>query len=195
MSVEIDALYKNAKAVLWVEDPETRAWLEALWLGQAPTIRILVAGGHTNVAAVCQQALDYGAPNVFGLVDQDFGTSNRPRWSTLPPRERVYRFDVHEFENLLLVPDALAGCGLNVGKRTSPAINARIFEEAQRLAWWVACARFLAETRLVHRFPAEPADAYTPIAHGCRGIRGHIWMVHHDRRELPRAGSSYQDLH
>lgn len=73
MSAEIEALYKNSPAVLWVEDPETRAWLEAVWLGLRPTIELLVGAGRANVTAVCALAKESGLKHVFGLVDRDFG--------------------------------------------------------------------------------------------------------------------------
>jgi hypothetical protein len=54
MSADIDALYKKTQAVLWVEDSETRAWLDSVWLGLAPTIMLRVAGGHPNVSALAR---------------------------------------------------------------------------------------------------------------------------------------------
>lgn len=158
MSTDIDALYKNAKAVLWVEDPETRAWLNAVWQGLAPTILVLVAGGRSNVIAVCEQAKNAGYRHIFGLVDQDFGTSNRHRWESLDSKERVYRLDVHEIENLLLDSAALAGCVLNTGKRKASDIDSRLVETARSRLCWVACTRFLADTRrdAIDGFPSDP---------------------------------------
>ena len=158
MSADIDALYKNASAVLWVEDPETRAWLNAVWEGLAPNILVLVAGGRSNVIAVCEQAKDAGYRHIFGLIDQDFGTSNRQRWASLDSNERVYRLDVHEIENLLLDSAALAGCDLNTGKRTASDIDSRLVETAGARLCWVACTRFLADTRrdATNGFPPDP---------------------------------------
>jgi hypothetical protein len=158
MNVDIDALYKNAPAVLWVEDRETKAWLEAVWQGLSPNILVRVAGGHLNVEAVCEQAIDAGWAHVFGLVDQDFGTHNRDRWGSLDTTERVYRLDVHETENLLLDSEALSLCTLNTHNRTRQQIDDKLIEIAQRRAWWVACTRFLADTRrrATNGFPANP---------------------------------------
>jgi len=171
MSADIDALYKNAKAVLWVEDPETKAWLNAVWAGLAPTILVLVAGNRTNVDAVCKQAAEAGHTHVFGLVDQDFGTSNRAKWQTLPPVERVYRLDVHEVENLLIDPAALSGCGLNTGRRAVADIDARLLASVQTRDWWLACCSFLATTHKaavkgypsVRNIVASLADAHAYV--------------------------------
>jgi len=168
--IDIDSHYKNAKAVLWVEDPGTRAWLEAVWLGTAPTIRILVAGGHISVKTVCEQARQAGHAHIFGLVDCDFGTTNRHKWGAIAPGQ-VYRLDVHEFENLLLDPVALAGCVLNTARRSTIDIQRKIELAVGRRIWWVACARVLAETQqaAVYGYPRQPgpisslSDAETHI--------------------------------
>ena len=179
MSASIEALYKNARAVLWVEDPETRAWLEALWYGAVPRILVLIAGGRSNVQAVCHQAVDAGpgSTHVFGLVDQDFGTTNRSRWGSLTNRERVYRLDVHEVENLLLDGAALAGCRNNTGKRTEIDIEARLLRAAQDRAWWMACIEVLANTReqAQEGYPPDPG-AIGSLADAEQHIANSIWF-------------------
>ena len=101
-----------------------------------------------------------GWTHIFGLVDQDFGTSNRQHWAALGPAERVYRLDVHEFENLLLDSAALAECLLDTGKRTASEIDARLEVAAASRTWWVACVQFLAETRrdATAGFPPDPGS-------------------------------------
>ncbi len=177
MSSDIDALYKRAKAVLWVEDPETRAFLGAVWQGLAPTIEVLVAGGQSNVDAVCEQAKDTGVKHVFGLVDQDFGSSNRHRWHSLDANERVYRLDVHEVENLLLDADALHGCKFNTCKRTVQQIQIKIDAEAQGRAYWVACIRFLAETQrdATHGYPKNP-KTMPSLTNAVSHVGNSIWF-------------------
>lgn len=178
MSTDIDALYKSAKAVLWVEDPDTRAWLEAVWLGLAPTIRVLVAGGREHVSTICGQAVDAGWTHIFGLVDRDFGTSNRHRWALLQPNERVYRLDAHEFENLLLNSNALAGCRFNTGKRTISDIDARLNSSAKTRAFWVACIRFLADTSRAAKvgFPPDP-KTITSLADAEAYVNNSDWFA------------------
>lgn len=178
MSVHIEALYKNAPATLWVEDPETRILLQSLWMTAAPTIQVLVAGGHENVSAVCKQATDLGVRHVFGLVDQDFGRSNRARWSSLPASERVYRIDVHEVENLLLESQALANCSLNTKRRTQVEIENRLLNIAQNRAWWFACARFLSETKSLSRegFPPDPPPSLSSLTDAETYVNGSKWF-------------------
>jgi hypothetical protein len=158
VSSHLDALYKRTPKHLWVEDPETRVWLDTVWLGQAPTISVLVAGGRASVEAMCEQAIAIGAPNVFGLVDQDFGSTNRPRWAGLAGVERVYRLDVHEIENFVLDHVALASCSLNTGRRVAADLEERILAAARGRAWWLSCARFLADTSKVATagYPSVP---------------------------------------
>ena len=180
MTSDIDAMYRF-KAVLWVEDPETRTWLDAVWIGLAPTIKAWVAGGRSNVEAVCKQALDAGHKHVFGLVDQDFGTSNRGSWATLQPVERVYRLDVHETENLLIDPAALAGCSLNTSKRKLRDIDARLTAEASRRVWWVACMQFLRLTKeaIDSGYPKNRNDAgsLSSLAEAEAYVLGSPWFT------------------
>jgi len=178
VSSDIEALYKRAKACLWVEDPDTRVWLDAVWLGASPTIQVLVGGGYQNVVAMCQQAFDLGLKHVFGLVDQDFGSTNRQRWSQLQPNERIYRLDVHEFENLLLETTALAGCSLNTRKRVTADLDARLLNSAQSRGWWVSCARFLASTSqsATNGYPPLPGPI-TSLADAEAHVLGSAWFT------------------
>lgn len=162
MRSDIDALYKKAKAILWVEDIETRTWLEAIWAAEIPPIQVLVARGRGGVEAVCEDAKRAGHKHVFGLVDRDFGTSNRVKWSSMDEDQRIYRLHVNEFENFLLCDiDALLGCSMHTGKRTRPDVEQRIDDGAKKRIWWVTCVRFLAETqrRSKDGYPSDPKFA------------------------------------
>lgn len=176
---DIDAHYKNSKAVLWVEDSDTRTWLDAVWLGSAPTIRILVAGSYGSVKIVCEQARLEGHRHVFGMTDSDFGSTNRPRWGSLDSKERVYRLDVHEFENLLLDPSALFECKLNTAKRPLADIDARIAAAATSRAWWVACVRFLAETQQAAKegYPPPPPPSINSLTDAERHVCESLWFA------------------
>lgn len=187
MIVDIDALYKRQPVILWVEDTETKTWLDAVWRGKPTAVGLLVAGGRRSVESVCHQAYSvrsddgdrpYG--HVFGLVDRDFGRSNRRRWGELQQHERVYRLDVHEVENLLIDPDALAGCRLNTRRRSRDEIEAVLRREAEERLWWVACARFLQETGGSARagYPAVPRDpaAVSSLEHAKAFITGSAWF-------------------
>jgi len=159
MKSDLEALYKHAKANLWVEDPETKVWLDAVWSGGLPTIQVLVARGREGVDAVCREAYVSGHKHVFGLVDKDFGSSNHARWSSMQDQERVYRLHVHEIENLLLEDvDALLGCTMHTARRPRTNVEPRIVQAAQARIWWVTCIRFLSETKEKSRegYPSDP---------------------------------------
>ncbi len=157
MRSDIDALYKKPNATLWVEDVETRTWLEAIWFGQTFTIQVLVARGRGGVEAICEDAKRSGIKKVFGLVDRDFGTTNRAKWLSMEQDERLYRLPVNEFENLLLSDmDALFGCKMHTGQRARAEVEQRIVDGARKRIWWVTCIQFLRET---HR---NSSDGYPP---------------------------------
>jgi hypothetical protein len=103
------AIY-TAPLVLWVEDPLTRDYLDAIWTD--PDIRFLIAGGNESIPTVVEGARSDGHAHVFGFIDRDFRTSNRARWANPASRVSVFIPEAHEVENYLLDVDALAGCAL-----------------------------------------------------------------------------------
>jgi len=54
-SYDLNGIYKNFPAYLWVEDEETRTYLKTVWKGEEH-IEIYVAGGHTHLHAVVTAA-------------------------------------------------------------------------------------------------------------------------------------------
>ncbi|WP_441292683.1 hypothetical protein ACSRUE_21830 [Sorangium sp. KYC3313] len=50
-SSDVTGLYRNFPAYLWVEDEETRTYLQTAWEGELH-IKVLVAGGHGHLHAV-----------------------------------------------------------------------------------------------------------------------------------------------
>ena len=78
-SESISTLY-SAPIVLWVEDEITRDYLSEVWQGN-PLVKFCIAGGSENIKGVVHDARSSGFVHVFGLIDRDFGDSNRDRWS------------------------------------------------------------------------------------------------------------------
>ena len=102
------ALYRGI-INLWVEDELTREYLSAVW-NDPTAVFFPIGGGNEGVGAVVKDAESAGFPNVFGLIDRDFRpTTNRSHWSSPVKTFRTFVLPVHEIENDLLDPEALAG--------------------------------------------------------------------------------------
>jgi hypothetical protein len=81
---------------------------------------------------------------------------------------------VHEIENYLLDPVALAARRLNNVHRTSGEIETYRTEAAKRLTWWAACREVIAEFQRRFREPFVPhppcdmtMDETTAMSHLC----------------------------
>lgn len=149
------AMYNAAEIILWVEDLVTSAYLGALWQNDR-RIQIYIGGGHENLAAVVEYARRSGRRGVFSLRDCDFGSTNRPRWSS--PDVFSFALETFEIECFLLDPPALAAWGYNTARRTEAAISEYFSERAAQLVWWMACRKVLAGLREARqeRFPVHP---------------------------------------
>lgn len=168
-SSDLRALYRNFPVYLWVEDEETRTYLETVWVGES-LIKIYVADGHPNIAAIVNAAHRDRLPHVFGLRDRDFGGSNRARWSD--PAVRVLCGDSLELENLLLDADAIAACAVNTAGMSTAQIEAELNAIATPLVWWMSCRRTLTELRdaLTSEFPAHPTRYSVPTQQAAEQI-------------------------
>jgi len=179
VQTDLPALYKRNDICLWVEDPLTRYYLETLWSNDL-NLGLLVAGGHEGTRAVAEMAYRDRIHHVFGLVDRDFGNTNRQHWASPPMDLRCYRTEVHEVENFLLDPDALAASEYNSRARTSDDILSHLQQTASKLVWWMACRQTLAELRksVTDAFPIAPpirpeVNSTTALQH----ILGSSWYT------------------
>jgi len=141
-AADMVGLYSGHPIKLWIEDMITRAYLQDCW--NDPQIGFLIAGSNEGVVSVVNLARTDGFSHVFGLIDRDFGTSNRNRWSAADG-PIVFRPDVHEIENELLNPDHLAGCDLNNQGRSAPDIMARLRTHGGGVLWRFACRSVLTD--------------------------------------------------
>ena len=159
---DLDTLYKNRKASLWVEDSLTRQYLKAVW-GEDLNLAILVAGGTESVRGLTSKARQAGHGCVFGICDRDFGSTNRSRWSATTD---VFRLDMHEIENAALhddqvLADAAAALG---GRRDAKAIQSMLATTAQDCSWGMALGATL---RWLHE---QHNDGF-PDSRGLLGVR------------------------
>lgn len=152
---DVTGLYRSFPAYLWVEDEETRTYLETAWNGES-RIKIYVAGGHTHLQAVVSAARNDWATHVFGLRDRDFGTSNRARWRD--DTVTILAGEALELENLLLDADAIASCQVNTAVLSTTQIEQELLQIAMPLTWWMACRRTITEIReaVTEGFLAHP---------------------------------------
>jgi hypothetical protein len=177
LGTSLPALY-SAPLILWVEDPVVRDYLSSVW-GDSD-LRFLIAGGNAGISPVVRSARQEGHTHVYGLVDRDFRTSNRPNWLNPASDFTVFVPEAHEIENYLLDPQALAGCSLNTGGQSAAAIEARLVQRASELTWWMACRAVLAELRqpVIDGFPRHPGP---PLVTNLATAEAHIcssqWYV------------------
>jgi hypothetical protein len=136
---------------LWVEDELSREYLSALW--NDPGVAFFIAGGNDGVRAVVQDTDPADFPNVFGVIDRDFRPTNRARWTAPGGTFRTFVLPVHEIENYLLDPTALAASRLNTLGQTGAQVEDHLRRAAGRLTWWAACREVIAE--LKRRFREE----------------------------------------
>lgn len=156
MSSSLSSYYQQAPLHVWVEDADTRIWLEALWQGQQPYIQMHVAGGRDHVKALCNAARQDEHHHVFGLIDKDFGSSNLSQW-TDGPSDGVYRLPVHEVENYFLDPEALSSCKLVQGRKTTEEIQDKLLSLLKQHIAYVALVRVfnLLNHELLKDFPSD----------------------------------------
>jgi hypothetical protein len=163
MSSDLIAAYIRARVVLWVEDDETRQYLQGAWQ-QDPDITFLMGGGSESIRAVVADARKRGIDHVFGLVDRDLGKSNRSQWGG--SGIAVFQPEVHELENWLIDPQAWAKLPppYNPQSRSAADLAQRLQEAAAQMSWYMATRRVLAEARNRsghwprHPKPREVAD-------------------------------------
>lgn len=163
--VDIPSLYRGRVINLWVEDAVVAAYLREVW--SDGEIHILIGGGVSAVEAMAKHAVENRYPNVFGLVDRDFGESNYPDWKTSGKTFRRFVLPVHEVENLLLDCEGLAGCSVNDNEKTVDEVRQRLKTLATSLAPYMACRAVITELRhvVLDDFPAHPKrDAVPDIA-------------------------------
>lgn len=153
-----------ARIVLWVEDPLTKEYLHRVWQNDVKLFDIRVGGGNEGIRATVHDQRARGATNVFGLIDRDFGNSNRAQWLNPASGLEVFVPDVHEMENYLLDWPALEGCGENRLGRTQADVAARAEAHAQTMVWWMSCRAVIAKYRNVvcDDFPVHPKVTEIP---------------------------------
>ena len=106
-----------------------------------------MGGGIDGVKAIAQDAKRSGLRNVFAVVDRDLRKSNRIDWFSPGKTFSEFVPPVHEVENHLLDPAALAACPYNNRCKTRDEIEGFLLSRARNLCWWVACLETVAELK------------------------------------------------
>jgi hypothetical protein len=161
-AAHLDSLYKAARIVLWVEDTLTRDYLRAAW-GNTPDVAFYVAGGNEHIPRLVTAARQLPTPigHVFGVLDRDFGRTNRPSWATADN----FKLPRHEMENYLLDKDALSGIvPFNNRGRSIADIDTEMQRLAARQPAWLACRHAIQHLRgqALQDFPSSPGVVHVP---------------------------------
>jgi hypothetical protein len=172
----LSALYKNRLVYVWVEDEETRTYLQTVW--QDPEFGFFVAGGSENIAAAVHAARNDNLPHVFGFRDRDFGVSNRANWGD--PSVRLFTSEAFEVENLLLDARAMAGCDLNTTGKNADDLENEMKGIASQLDWWMACRRAIVGLRdaVTTEFIGHPSrTGVRSLADATNAITSSAWWT------------------
>lgn len=151
---EIDKLY-DGRVNIWVEDDLTRAYLGIAW--HLRGAKFLVCGGVDAVSPAVENAQGRGILNVFGIIDGDFEALDVSRWNSA----FVLRLPVHEIENFMLDPEAIARCDMNTNRRQTQQIELHMHDRASELIWWMATCSVIKRIRhcCLDEFIARPKPA------------------------------------
>ena len=160
MLSHLGPLLTQKPIVLVVEDRITKEYLLAAWGAEQQYFNVITAGGCDVVDGFVTDLRKHRVTHVFGLLDRDFGTTNKSSWAAPINPPPVFRLPRHELENYLLDWDGLAGCDLNQKRhnRSAAEIEARGNSEAGKQPWWLACRGQLHELQkaLGTDFPKHP---------------------------------------
>lgn len=177
-----------AEVILYVEDDLTRRVLEEVWGSESRQVRVEVGGSNDGVRHFVTRA-QAGSVRVRGLIDRDFGATNRPNWRTAP----LPVLDVHEFENLLLDEDAWEAFGVIDFLDQARA-------EASKQIYWLAARRVLADLQhqLTSQFPSVPSiDSVKSEGHAVEAVvtaGSACWKSAENATKLGRSKTSVAQL-
>jgi hypothetical protein len=174
-AVDLPKLYRRA-INLWVEDTLTSEYLQDIW-GIADLL-CLISGSTDSVGPAVRDAQRNGMANVFGVVDRDFYETNYADWANA--KVRYFVLPVHEIENYLLDPIALAGCDTNNNVRTESQISTYMHTRAGELLWWMACRHTIKQVRRMcwdDFIPVPRVPDITGLQSACDHITNTNWYT------------------
>lgn len=176
MALEI-SIPATATMALVVEDPLTRGYLKALWRDPID-VAFVLGGGNEGVEAIVRSFREEGFPNVFGVTDRDFGSSNHADWTASTKTFRTFILPVHEIENYLLDAEALEAGVYHNRNLSVDRIEEQMVEKARSLCWWSACRETIAELKRRFRrdFIADPKQTIVDEAGAWNHICGSRWF-------------------
>ncbi len=137
-AAHLDSIYKAARIVLWVEDTCTRDYLQEAWK-RTPDVAFIVAGGNKHIQQLILETRRLNIGHVFGILDRDFGRSNREKWNTA---DNFY-LPRHEIENYLLDAYAFTSSPFNTRNRSRSDVTTEMQRLANLQPAWLACRHTL----------------------------------------------------
>jgi hypothetical protein len=174
-AVDLPKLYRRA-INLWVEDALTSEYLQDAW-GIADLL-CLISGSSDSIRPAVRDAQRNGIANVFGVVDRDFYETNYAKWGNL--ESRYFVLPVHELENYLLDPAALAGCDTNNNARAEAEIVVHVRARAEALVWWMACRHTIKRLRRMcwdNFIPVPKTSNVIDLKSACEHITNTDWYA------------------
>lgn len=171
--IDLPKLYR-ARINLWVEDALTSEYLKDIW--RISNLLCLISGTSDSVEPAVRDAVSNGISNVFGVVDRDFYETNYQNWANAALRYFV--LPVHEIENYLVDPAALAGCDANTNNRSEADIGAKLYGRATEILWWMACRHTIKRLRKMcwdNFIPVPRISDVTGLQSACDHITNTDW--------------------
>lgn len=184
VATDIPQLYRARPINVWVEDAFSKTYFREVW--NDPQIAFHIAGSKDGVQVASRQAEAERLPAVFGVVDRDFGRTDRAKWLNAGRTSRLFRLPVHEAENYLIDAAALHRSGADQAGIGEAEIDAKLRERAAELTWWAACGAVMTDLRreVTADFPTEPpkpppksAEPVADLDHAVRHICDSPWFA------------------
>ena len=134
-------------------------------------------GGTRGLATIVRIDREAGHPNVFGVIDRDYGSTNRSKWDQ--PTTRLFRLRDHEVENSMLVAPALASSRWNNRRLAADVVETMLVEAARRRSWYEACRAVLDTLRGRFRceFIADPPQDLPDLTAAQRHLCESSWFL------------------
>jgi len=160
---------------LYVEDSITLIYLKELW--SDPAFAYFVGGGHEAVSLIVRVDQEAGHPNVFGIIDRDYGGSNLSKATN--PGTRVFRLSAHEVENHLLDASALASSRWNNLRLSVQEVENLLIQAAHQRCWYEACRLVLAtiRQRFHEGFITDPPQDLRDLEAAQHHLCGSRWFL------------------
>jgi hypothetical protein len=95
------------RKLVWVEGPDDKETFREWFMEKRSEVEFYAAGGWKAVEDKIQEYLAHNIPNVFGIIDRDFRSTDEVESTSQNPEARLFILRRYTIENYLLEPAAL----------------------------------------------------------------------------------------